>query len=48
MKQYNVEIEEEKIAEYFLGKRKRKLSIFGSVLIDDFRPDSVIDVLVIL
>ena len=46
MKQHNVEIQEERIAEFCLGNRIRKLSFFGSVLRDDFRPDSDIDVLV--
>ncbi len=34
------------IAEFCQRHRIRKLSLFGSVLRDDFRPDSDIDVLV--
>ena len=36
----------DKIAEFCRRHRIRKLSLFGSVLRDDFRPDSDIDVLV--
>jgi predicted nucleotidyltransferase len=36
----------EKIAEFCRRHRIQKLSLFGSVLRDDFRPDSDIDVLV--
>jgi predicted nucleotidyltransferase len=36
----------EQIAEFCRRHRIRKLSLFGSVLRDDFRPDSDIDVLV--
>jgi predicted nucleotidyltransferase len=36
----------EKIAEFCRRHHIRKLSLFGSVLRDDFRPDSDVDVLV--
>ncbi|MGO9109458.1 MAG: nucleotidyltransferase family protein [Thermoguttaceae bacterium] len=36
----------EKIADFCRRHRIRKLSLFGSVLLDDFRPESDIDVLV--
>ncbi len=36
----------EQIAEFCLRHHIRKLSLFGSVLRDDFRPDSDVDVLV--
>jgi predicted nucleotidyltransferase len=39
-------IPEDKIAEFCRKHRIRKLSLFGSVLREDFRPDSDIDVLV--
>jgi len=41
-----IEIPREKIAEFCKRHHIRKLSLFGSVLRDDFRPDSDIDVLV--
>jgi predicted nucleotidyltransferase len=41
-----VAIPSEKIAEFCRKHHIRKLSLFGSVLRDDFRPDSDIDVLV--
>jgi predicted nucleotidyltransferase len=40
------EISKEKLAEYCLKHHIRKLAFFGSVLRDDFRPESDIDVLV--
>jgi uncharacterized protein len=39
-------ISREKIAEFCRRHHIRKLSLFGSVLRDDFRPDSDVDVLV--
>jgi predicted nucleotidyltransferase len=42
----NVTIAREKIADFCKRHFIRKLSVFGSVLRDDFKPDSDIDVLV--
>jgi len=39
-------IDRERIAEFCRRNHIRKLSLFGSVLRDDFRPDSDVDVLV--
>ena len=39
-------VPEEEIAEFCRRNRIRKLSLFGSVLRDDFGPDSDVDVLV--
>ncbi|MFN0124867.1 MAG: nucleotidyltransferase family protein [Blastocatellia bacterium] len=39
-------IDQRRIAEFCRKYHVRKLSLFGSVLRDDFRPDSDIDVLV--
>lgn len=41
-----IEIPSEKIAEFCQRHHIRKFALFGSVLRDDFRPDSDIDVLV--
>jgi predicted nucleotidyltransferase len=41
-----ITIHKERIAEFCRRHRIRKLALFGSVLRDDFRPDSDIDVLV--
>lgn len=41
-----IDIPEEKIADFCRRHHIRKLALFGSVLRDDFRPDSDIDVLV--
>ncbi|MEW6109236.1 MAG: nucleotidyltransferase family protein [Nitrospirota bacterium] len=41
-----IEIPKEKIAEFCRRNHIRKLSLFGSVLHGDFRPDSDIDLLV--
>ena len=41
-----IAIDRSKIAEFCQRHRIRKLSLFGSVLRDDFRPDSDVDVLV--
>ncbi len=40
-----IKIDREKIAEFCLRNRIRKLSLFGSVLRDDFGPGSDVDVL---
>lgn len=44
--QLPIEIPKDKIAELCLHYHIRKLSLFGSILRDDFRPDSDIDILV--
>ncbi len=41
-----IAIDRERLAEFCRKHRIRKLSLFGSVLRDDFRPDSDVDVLV--
>ena len=41
-----IDIDKERIAEFCKQNRIRKLAFFGSVLRDDFRPDSDVDVLV--
>ena len=41
-----IDIPKERIAEFCRRNHIRKLSLFGSVLRDDFRPDSDVDVLV--
>jgi len=41
-----IEVSTETIAEFCRRHHIRKLSLFGSVLRDDFRPDSDVDVLV--
>jgi len=43
----NLKIHSEKIAAFCKKNSIRKLSLFGSVLRDDFSPDSDIDVLVV-
>ena len=42
----NVAVSPEQIAEFCCRHRIRKLALFGSVLRDDFGPDSDVDVLV--
>lgn len=42
----HIEIPKEKLAEFCRHNYIRTLSLFGSVLRDDFRPDSDVDVLV--
>ncbi len=42
----NIRLPREKVAEFCKRNRIRKLSLFGSALRGDFRPDSDIDVLV--
>ena len=46
MSQAHIEIPQEAIAAFCRKWRVREFSVFGSVLRDDFRPDSDIDVLV--
>ncbi len=41
-----IEMPQDKIAEFCRRNHIRKLSLFGSVVRDDFRPDSDVDVLV--
>jgi len=41
-----IPIDRERLAEFCRRNRIRKLSLFGSVLRDDFRPNSDVDVLV--
>ena len=43
-----IDIAEERITEFCRRWRVKELAIFGSALGDDFRPDSDVDVLVIL
>jgi predicted nucleotidyltransferase len=43
---HGIEISSEKIAEFCRRNHIRRLSLFGSILRDDFRSDSDIDVLV--
>lgn len=45
-KEININIPHEKIAEFCRKHHIRKLSFFGSVLRDDFGPESDVDVLV--
>ncbi|MGD0090627.1 MAG: nucleotidyltransferase family protein [Planctomycetota bacterium] len=42
----HVQLDREKLAEFCRKNHIRKLALFGSVLRDDFRPDSDVDVLV--
>ena len=46
MGKLSIEVPEPKIAEFCRRNHIRKLSLFGSVLRDDFRPESDVDVLV--
>jgi len=46
MKQQNIQIPRDQIADFCRRNHIRKLALFGSVLRDDFRQDSDIDVLV--
>lgn len=46
MKKNNLEISRDKIAAFCRRHHIRRLAIFGSVLRDDFQPDSDVDVLV--
>lgn len=42
----HIDVDRERLAEFCRKHRIRKLAFFGSVLRDDFRPDSDVDVLV--
>lgn len=46
MKRRNIDIPKEKIADFCKRWKIVELSLFGSVLRDDFRPDSDVDMLV--
>ncbi len=46
MKQANVDLPHQRIAEFCRRYHIRKLALFGSALRGDFRPDSDIDILV--
>jgi predicted nucleotidyltransferase len=46
MTRARIDIPNDKIAEFCRRNRIRRLALFGSVLRDDFRPDSDVDVLV--
>ena len=46
MSQARIDIPKEKIAEFCRRNHIRRLALFGSVLRDDFGPDSDVDVLV--
>lgn len=46
MSRARIEIPQERIEAFCRRHRIRRLSLFGSVLRDDFRPDSDVDVLV--
>jgi uncharacterized protein len=46
MTYHHIKIPKDKIAEFCRRHRIRKLSLFGSILREDFGPDSDIDVLV--
>ena len=46
MTYHGVEIPRDRIAEFCRRYRIRRLALFGSILRDDFRPESDVDVLV--
>ena len=46
MKNDRLEIQEDRLVDFCRRHHIRKLSLFGSVLRDDFRPDSDVDVLI--
>jgi predicted nucleotidyltransferase len=46
MRQNNIEISRDQIADFCRRHHIRRLALFGSVLRDDFQPDSDVDVLV--
>ncbi len=46
MRQNNIEIPRDKIADFCRRHHIRRLALFGSVLRDDFQPDSDVDILV--
>ena len=43
---HGLEIPIDRLTEFCRGHRIRRLALFGSILRDDFRPDSDVDVLV--
>jgi len=42
----NIDVSQENVADFCKRHAIRKLALFGSVLRDDFRPDSDVDVLI--
>ncbi len=46
MKRSNIDVPKHKVAEFCRQHHIRRLALFGSVLREDFRPDSDVDVLV--
>ena len=46
MKQYKIEIQQDKIEDFCRRWKIKEFSLFGSVLREDFGPDSDVDVLV--
>jgi hypothetical protein len=46
MKKRNIDIPQEKIAEFCQRHHIKRLALFGSALRDDFKPDSDVDILV--
>jgi hypothetical protein len=46
MRYHDVEISEQRIADFCRRHRIRRLALFGSILREDFRPQSDVDVLV--
>ena len=46
MNYHGIEIQEETVAEFCGRHRIRRLSLFGSILRDDFLPESDVDILV--
>jgi len=46
MTRHGIEIPQDRIAEFCRRHRIRRLALFGSILREDFRPDSDVDVLV--
>ncbi len=46
MKLHNIDLPQEKIIDFCRRRKIVEMALFGSVLRDDFRPDSDIDVLV--
>jgi predicted nucleotidyltransferase len=48
MIRHNIDVPTERIAEFCRKWKITEFSLFGSILRDDFRPDSDVDVLVVL
>ncbi|MBA7598300.1 MAG: nucleotidyltransferase [Calditrichaeota bacterium] len=46
MKRLNIDVPKDKVAEFCRQHHIRRLALFGSVLREDFRPESDVDVLV--